>query len=121
MNAPKLTDFKRYYGVDNYNQFRNMYSGDPNLPSDDQVVFALYETPPYEGYWYVLFLKDGKLWCDAGSHCSCNGVEFAPTLNTAEAVAMALKSPYGISYLNSFEGARAELSILVDFLLEKGY
>lgn len=40
-----------------------------------EVLFASYETPSYEGYAFVLFRRDGKLWEVNGSHCSCYGLE----------------------------------------------
>lgn len=43
--------------------------------TDEQIIYAEYETPSYEGYAFVLFEKDGKLYEVNGSHCSCNGLE----------------------------------------------
>lgn len=39
------------------------------------VLFAAYDTPSYEGYAWVLFRKDRKLYEVNGSHCSCYGLE----------------------------------------------
>lgn len=40
-----------------------------------EVLLASYGTPDYEGYAFVLFLRDGKLWEVNASHCSCYGLE----------------------------------------------
>ena len=49
------------------------------VPEDEQgdveILFAVYETPPYEGWAYVLFRKGGKLYDVEGGHCSCYGLE----------------------------------------------
>lgn len=39
------------------------------------VIVAAYDTPPYEGYAFVLTKIDGKLYEVHGSHCSCYGLE----------------------------------------------
>ena len=39
------------------------------------VLLASYGTPSYEGYAFVLFERDGKLYEVNGSHCSCYGLE----------------------------------------------
>lgn len=40
-----------------------------------EILLASYGTPNYEGYAFVLFQRDGKLWEVNGSHCSCYGLE----------------------------------------------
>lgn len=40
-----------------------------------EILLASYGTPSYEGYAFVLFKRDGKLWEVNGSHCSCYGLE----------------------------------------------
>lgn len=45
------------------------------FPLEHEVLFALYSTPSWEGYAFVLFKKDGKLYEVHGSHCSCYGLE----------------------------------------------
>lgn len=42
---------------------------------DAEILLASYGTPSYEGYAFVLFRRDGKLWEVNGSHCSCYGLE----------------------------------------------
>jgi hypothetical protein len=40
-----------------------------------EIIFADYDTPPYEGSAHVIFRKGGKLYEVNGSHCSCYGLE----------------------------------------------
>lgn len=42
---------------------------------DVNIILATYEAEGYEGYAYVLFEKNGKLYEVIGSHCSCYGLE----------------------------------------------
>lgn len=53
-----------------------------------EVLLASYGTPSYEGYAFVLFRRDGKLYEVNGSHCSCYGLEgqWDPEETTAEAL-----------------------------------
>lgn len=44
-------------------------------PSEEDVIFASYGTPSYRGDAMVLFQKDGQLYENYGSHCSCYGLE----------------------------------------------
>jgi hypothetical protein len=55
-------------------------SGVASLFADDsvnnyQIIIAVYDTPAYEGYAYVLAMKDGELYENTASHCSCYGLE----------------------------------------------
>lgn len=52
------------------------------------VLLASYGTPSYEGYAFVLFERDGKLYEVNGSHCSCYGLEgqWEPEETTIEAL-----------------------------------
>lgn len=42
---------------------------------DIEFIYADYEQADYEGWSFVLFMKNGKLYEVNGSHCSCNGLE----------------------------------------------
>ena len=55
-----------------------------------EVLAAIYETPCYEGYAFVLFEKNGELYEVNGSHCSCYGLEdqWEPTRTTWKALSM---------------------------------
>lgn len=45
------------------------------FPTEDELLIASYETPDYEGYAFVLYTRDGKLYEVNASHCSCFGLE----------------------------------------------
>lgn len=40
-----------------------------------EIIYAAYNTPDYEGYSQVIFIRDRKLYEVNGSHCSCSGLE----------------------------------------------
>jgi hypothetical protein len=64
-----------------------------------EILFAVYETPDYEGYAFVLFAKDGVLYEVNGSHCSCYGLEgqWEPEkVNAQELVNRTGTSSYGV-------------------------
>lgn len=42
---------------------------------DCEIIYAAYDTPLWEGYAHVIFIKNGKLYEVNGSHCSCYGLE----------------------------------------------
>lgn len=52
------------------------------------ILFAQYDYQDYEGYAFVLFERDGKLYEVNGSHCSCYGLEdqWCPEETSVEAV-----------------------------------
>jgi hypothetical protein len=45
------------------------------FPTDEEILFASYETGNYEGDALVLFMRDGKVYQNEASHCSCYGLE----------------------------------------------
>lgn len=58
------------------------YRDDDAMPLEEkpefkgaEILLASYGTPSYEGYAFVLFRRDGKLFEVNGSHCSCCGLE----------------------------------------------
>jgi hypothetical protein len=55
---------------------------------DAEILLASYGTPSYEGYAFVLFRREGKLYEVNGSHCSCYGLEgqWDPEETTVEAL-----------------------------------
>lgn len=67
------------------------------------ILFAWYDTPPYEGYAYVLFEKDGVLYEVQGSHCSCYGLENQWEPYTAELVGMEYIANNGRLYDDNFK------------------
>lgn len=46
-----------------------------DFPTDKEILFASYELGGYEGDSTVLFQRDGKLYQNSASHCSCYGLE----------------------------------------------
>lgn len=57
--------------------------------ADDIVIhIAYYESGNWEGYAFVLFEHEGKLWEVNASHCSCYGLEgqWDPEETTVEAL-----------------------------------
>ena len=61
-----------------------------DFPTEDEILFAAYDTPPYEGYALVVYARDGVLYEVNGSHCSCNGLEgqWEPEATPRAALAM---------------------------------
>lgn len=51
-----------------------------------EILLASYGTPSYEGYAFVLFIREGKLYEVNASHCSCHGLEgqWSPEETTIE-------------------------------------
>lgn len=47
----------------------------PDLPSEEDIIYAGYEVDGYEGSAIVVFQKDGKLFENNDGHCSCNELE----------------------------------------------
>ena len=72
---------KRYFGnwsdVDDVNRDFGDYGDSPTkeLVKDEEILFAAYSTPSYEGYAFVVLERDGDLYEVNGSHCSCMGLE----------------------------------------------
>lgn len=60
------------------------------MATDQEVLFAGYQSQDYQGSALVLFSRDGKLYEVHGSHCSCYGLEgqWSPEETTWEAIAM---------------------------------
>lgn len=79
----------------------NRWGGDfvmaADFPTDEQILYARYESYGYEGSAFVLFERDGKLYEVNGSHCSCYGLEgqWEPEETSWAALAMRQPSSYG--------------------------
>ena len=79
-----------------YDQFSSLkdmceeFHIEPSSIEDVTVLYAIYDTPAYEGWAFVVFAKDGKLYEVTGSHCSCYGLEdqWEPTLTSVDALLM---------------------------------
>jgi hypothetical protein len=66
------------------------------FPTDEEIIYAAYSTPDYEGYALLVYEKDGKLFEVNGSHCSCYGLEecWHPEETSKDAIAMRELSSY---------------------------
>jgi len=87
----------------------------PTFPTEEQILFAVYDTPDYDGYGFVLLKIDGMLFEVHGSHCSCYGLEdqweLEPT--TIEALRMRPRDSYrDYSYGIKQEAMDAYLAII---------
>lgn len=82
---------EKFFGFNSYKSMRASFNMeyDADFPTEEQILFAVYDQPPYEGYSYVIFQKDGKLFDNAASHCSCRGLEegWGPQETTWKAIA----------------------------------
>src|SRR5690348_9460374 len=67
------------------------------FPTDEEIIYASYEHEGYEGYAFVLWERNGKLYETSGSHCSCYGLEgqFGEEETSWEALAMRKPSWFG--------------------------
>lgn len=69
-----------------------------DAPKDDEIKFAAYGTPSYEGYALIVYERGGKLYELNGYHCSCYGLDETmdgPAEETsAEALGMRKLSSY---------------------------
>jgi len=45
------------------------------IPQPDEVIFAGYDVPGYEGYARVVYRNGDRYFQVTGSHCSCYGLE----------------------------------------------
>lgn len=64
---------KNYYGFSDWKDVGNQFGAD--VGTEPKFVYAVYNTPAYEGNAIVVFCRDGKWFEASGSHCSCYGLE----------------------------------------------
>ncbi len=69
MNAQYKGEFNSYGDV------ISQFGISQETVKESEILFAEYETPDYEGYASVVFLRNNKLYLVCGSHCSCYGLE----------------------------------------------
>ena len=66
---------KVYYGNwDNKQEMCNDFGIKLDEVENAEIFLAYYDNEDYEGYAFVLFKQDGKLYEVNGSHCSCYGL-----------------------------------------------
>ena len=60
------------------------------FPTEEELLFASYGGGCYEGDAHLIYERDGKLYENHGSHCSCYGLEnqWAPEETSWEALAI---------------------------------
>lgn len=76
-----------------------------DLPDDDNVVYAGYTYEDYSGDALVVYLKDGELYENNDSHCSCYGLEcWHPEKTSVEALRMRQGWPGLQEELDKLEG-----------------
>lgn len=46
-----------------------------SMPQPDEVIYAEYDRPGYEGYANVIYRNGDRFYWAHGSHCSCYGLE----------------------------------------------
>lgn len=80
-------------GFEDINDILREFSADKDALDGATLLMGVYDTPPYEGYAFVLYEKDGKLYEVNGSHCSCYGLEgqWEPEETTVEALSYRIK------------------------------
>lgn len=87
-------DVQRQFAPDHRNA-----SPVPECP--EHLIYAVYETPGYEGHAIVIFWAKDKYWYVEGSHCSCYGLEgqWQPEpYDTAELLKACLNRNYGSAW-----------------------
>lgn len=60
---------------DSQRDMENAYSLEEGTLDGCKFIVADYTYENYSGHSFVLFIKDGKLYENHGSHCSCYGLE----------------------------------------------
>ena len=82
---------------------------------------AIYSTGNYEGDSYVLAEKDGKLYENYASHCSCYGLEgmWEPEETSVQAIAdrMLNSKTFGVGDCNGASFRNELTKILSDIIL----
>lgn len=64
-----------------------------DFPSDEEILYASYESCGYEGWAWVLFQRGRKLFEVNGSHCSCFGLEGQWKQEETSWAALAIRQP----------------------------
>lgn len=76
----------RYRGE--WRQWSDVAADYPDAPGDDALVYAEYDSPPYEGRALVVWIDaDGTWWENNDDHCSCHGLDhWEPERTSPEAL-----------------------------------
>lgn len=113
--------YSSYYGAQDRLDWLESNS---SFPTEEEILYARYDTPSYEGYAVILFARGGKLFIYEDSHCSCNGLEkdsFSYGETSWEAITNRYDNGILWGYCNAAdpEGLDA-LAVLVDTHLQQG-
>jgi len=65
---------ENYNGLSGFDAMVNAFGPRDVKIKDENVIFAAYGLQGYEGYAFVLFRQDGKLYEVHAAHCSCNAL-----------------------------------------------
>jgi hypothetical protein len=77
----------KYYGL--WERKNDIGYEEVRVLAEEEIVYAGYTDEDYSGSAIVVFLKDGKLYENHDSHCSCYGLDaWSPELTRKEAVLM---------------------------------
>lgn len=72
-------DFNKYEDITAQTEY-----GD-EVPPEKDILFAGYDNGDYEGHALIVFTKDGQLYENNDTYCSCNGLEYwSPELTSKE-------------------------------------
>jgi hypothetical protein len=66
---------KVFYDFNNAEDVFNVYNVSEKEREGIDFIYANYERTDYEGWSFVLFMKNNKMYEVNGSHCSCNGLD----------------------------------------------
>lgn len=88
--------------MDNLNKEELEREFSTTLADDIIIHIAYYEQADYEGYAFVLFEQEGRLFEVNASHCSCYGLEeqWEPEETTVESLQHRLDKGHGFNYFD---------------------
>lgn len=98
----------RFYGsFENCDDIENEFGIE--LPPGMEIIYAEYNSGDYEGYAFVLYRQDGKMFEVNGYHCSCYGLEgqWEPEETFIEALRMKSKYMESAEFKKCIDGLEA--------------
>jgi hypothetical protein len=81
------------YAIPTAENIARWFDEKPEILAGATILMGFYETGNWEGYAFVLFERDGKLYEVHGSHCSCYGLEDQWGEEDTTWDALAMRSP----------------------------
>jgi len=113
----KYISSPEYHKMENESRKRQLEDFIAEFKHDLEWCFGFYGHKDYSGEAFVLFKKDGKIFENGGSHCSCYGLEgqWNPQETSIEAIKLMLsKGTFG----KDRDGVNEFYNELVEFLNE---